>query len=138
MSTSLTISAGVVAHLRCGLHSDIGSVAVEIEEVSRRADRETRPKLYDESLGRFDVIRELLDVVGWTTAETETSVEVDNDRHGRAVVSALNGLLTITRDHLSVDPAYAGAERQRARASCTAREIEAFLRSARLPIVEPD
>jgi hypothetical protein len=138
MSTSLIIPAEVVAHLRCGLHSEIGSVAVEIEEVSRRADRETRPKLYDESLGRFDVIRELLDVVGWTTAETERSVEVDIDRHGRAVVSALNGLLTIARDHLSVDLAYAGAEQQRARASCTAREIEAFLKCAGLPIVEPD
>ncbi len=137
MSTSLTIPAEVVTHLRCGLHSDIGSVAVEIEEVTRRSDRETRPGIYRESLGRFDVIRELLDVVGWT-AETETSVEVNIDRHGRAVVSALNGLLTIARDHLSVDPAYAGAEQQRARAGCTAREIEAFLKSAGLPIVEPD
>ena len=138
MSTSLTIPAEVVAHLRCGLHSDFGPVAFEIDEVSTRADRETRPGLYDESLGRFDVIRELLDMVGWTTVETPTSVEVDLDRHGPAIVSALNGLLTIARDHLNVDPAYAGAERQRARASRTAPEIEGFLKSAGLPIVEPD
>jgi len=50
----------------------------------------------------------------------------------------LGELLTIARDHLSVDPAYAGAEQQQARASCTARGIEAFLRRAGLPIVEPD
>ncbi|HEX4482396.1 MAG TPA: hypothetical protein VH081_01305 [Solirubrobacteraceae bacterium] len=138
MSTSLTIPAEVVVHLRCGLHSDIGPVAFEIDEVSTRADRETRPGLYDESLGRLDVIRELLDMVGWTPAENPMPVEIDLDRHGPAIVSALNGLLTIARDHMGVDPAFAGAENQRTRANRTAREIEGFLASNGLPIVAPD
>ncbi len=138
MSTSLTIPAEVVVHLRCGLHSDIGPVASDIDEVSTRADRETRPGLYDESLGQLDVIRELLDMVGWTTAESPTSVEIDLDRHGPAIVSALNGLLTIARDHMGVDQAFAGAESQRTRANRTAREIEGFLASNGLPIVAPD
>jgi hypothetical protein len=137
MSTSLTIPAAVVVHLRCGLHSDIGPVAFEIEEASTRADRETRPGLYKESLSRFDAIRELLDLVGWTETSKPTSVEVHLDRHKSAVVSALNGLLTIARDQMDVDPTFTGAESQRTRASCTAREIEGFLASNGLPVV-PD
>jgi hypothetical protein len=138
MSTTMTIPAEIVGHLRCGLHSDIGPVAFEIDGVSTKADRETGPGLYDESLGRLDAIRQLLDIVGWTIAEPPVSVDVDLDRHGSAIVSALNGLLTIARDHMDVDPTFAGAEQQRTRASRTAREIEAFLTSNDLPIAEPD
>ena len=127
MSTTLTVPAEIVGHLRCGLHMELGHAAGEIATLSTLRDRESYPDWYTEPLQQLDAARALLDAVGWSLTDSPDSVEIDLDRHGPILVTALVGLLEIERDLMEVDLSFEGAEQQRTRASRAVREIESFL-----------
>jgi hypothetical protein len=138
MSTTLTIPAEIVAHLRCGLHIELGHAAEEIATLSTLRDRETLPDWYTGPLQQLDIARAMLDAVGWSTTETPPRVEIDLDQHLTMLVTALTGLLAIERDLMDVDPLFDRAERQRKRASLAVREIEGFLSDTHLQWPEED
>ncbi|HUB73081.1 MAG TPA: hypothetical protein VL979_03455 [Solirubrobacteraceae bacterium] len=138
MSTTLTVPAEIVGHLRCGLHIELGHAAEEIATLSTLRDRETYPGWYAEPLQQLDAARALLDVVRWSTIEDSEPVTIDFDQHQPILVAALTGLLEIERDLMDVDPSFEGAERQRKRASRAVGEIESFLAYHDLPLSEGD
>jgi hypothetical protein len=127
MSTTLTVTAEIVGHLRCGLHMELGHAAEEIATLSALRDRETYRDWYAEPLEQFDAARALLDAAGWSMTDSPERVEIDLDQYQPILVAALTGLLEIERDLMDVDPSFEGAERQRKRASRAVREIESFL-----------
>jgi len=138
MSTTLTVPAEIVGHLRCGLHMELGHAAEEIATLSTLRDRETYPGWYAEPLQQLDAARALLDVVRWSPIDDSEPVTIDFDQHQPILVAALTGLLEIERDLMDVDPSFEGGERQRKRASRAVREIESFLAYHGLPLSEGD
>lgn len=136
MSTTLTVPAPIVGHLRCGLHSELGQAAAEIDGLSVLPEREAHPEWFEEPLRQLDAVRALLDVIGWGEPAVSEPVEVDLDRHRAALIAALAGLLEIERDLLDVDTSFEGAERQRERAGHAVSEIESFLADNDLPVPE--
>jgi len=86
MSTTLSIPAEIVEHLRCGLHMELGHATEEIATLSTLRDRETHPDWYAEPLQQLDATRALLDLVGWSTTETPEPVEIDFDQHQSILV----------------------------------------------------
>jgi hypothetical protein len=138
MSTTLTVPAEIVGHLRCGLHMELGHAAGEIATLSTLRDRESYPDWYVEPLQQLDAARALLDAVGWSLTDSPEPVEIDLDQHRPIFVAALTGLLEIERDLTDVDPSFEGAERQHKRASRAVREIEGFLADHDLQLPEGD
>jgi hypothetical protein len=138
MSTTLTVPAEIVAHLRCGLHIELGHAAEEIATLNSLRDRESYPDWYAEPLGQLDAVRALLDAVGWSTIDDRKPVEIEVDQHRPILVAALRCLLEVERDLIDVDPSFEGAERQRRRASRAVREIESFLADYDLQQPEDD
>jgi|HubBroStandDraft_2_1064218.scaffolds.fasta_scaffold06985_2 hypothetical protein len=138
MSTTLTVPAEIVEHLRCGLHMELGHATEEIATLSTLSDRETYPDWYAEPLEQLDAARALLDAVGWSTTDNPEPVEIDLDQHQPILVAALAGLLEIERDLMDVDPSFEGAERQHKRASRAVHEIESFLADHDLQLPESD
>lgn len=138
MSTTLTIPAVIVGHVRCGLHGELGQAGSEIDELSTLPDREAYPERFGEPLRQLDAVRALLDAIGWGETENPEPVEIDLDCHRSTLLAAITGLLDIERDYMDVDPGFEGAERQRERSRRAVREIEDFLASNALQQPEGD
>jgi hypothetical protein len=138
MSTTLTVPAEIVGHLRCGLHMELRYAAGEIAALSTLRDRESCPDWYAEPLQQLDAARALLDAIGWSLTDSPEPVEIDLDQHRPIFVAALTGLLEIELDLADVDHSFEGAERQHKRASRAVREIDGFLADRDLQLPESD
>jgi hypothetical protein len=100
MSQILTVPAGMVGHLRNGLHSSIGDAVQEIAHVVDIPDREQHPELYREPLAHFDAVRAFLDLIGWGETDPPVEVSVDLHEHRRALTDALRIALLAGNDDL--------------------------------------
>jgi hypothetical protein len=96
-TTILTVPAEMAEHLRSGLHSGIGDAAETIAQIASEAGREQHPEWYREPLARFDRVRALLDVIGWSATDPAVEVSVDLCEHRQAVLDAL-GVAMIVGD----------------------------------------
>ncbi len=123
-----TIPAEAVVRLREALHSELGNVAQELDEIvvtSGRAHDDWSPPV-----ARFDRTRVLLDEIGWNERDPERDAEIDADQHGQVIVAALSDLLESER-YLMAEEGPA-VEKQRQRASAHALTIETFMAAAGL------
>jgi hypothetical protein len=83
MSTTMTVPAEIVGHLRCGLHVELGHAAEEIATLSTLRDRESYPDWYAEPLRKLDAARVLLDAVGWSMIDTPSPSRSRSTSTGR-------------------------------------------------------
>ena len=90
-----TIPAAAVAQLRVALHSELGNVAQELDEIvvtSGRARDDWSPPV-----ARFDRTRSLLDELGWNERNPERDIDIDLDRHRQVIVEGLREALESER-----------------------------------------
>lgn len=64
--TTITIPAEVARVARSAVLTELGEAADQISQASLGYEKEQRPDSFNESLARFDVLRRLLDAIGWS------------------------------------------------------------------------
>jgi hypothetical protein len=98
MSSTLIVPTEMLDCLRSGLHIELGDVAEAISEATDGRKRQAHPEWFTELFGRFDAIRALLAVVGWSTSAPDQDVEVDIDAHRDVLLVALTSQLGVEQN----------------------------------------
>jgi hypothetical protein len=100
MSNILIVPAEIVWYVRSGVHIVLNEVADDIAEAAIGYERQAHPEWFMGLFERFDAIRALLDVVGWSVSGVKDlqGVEVDIDAHREELVRALKAQLAVEED----------------------------------------
>lgn len=128
---TIIIPGYAAREIRGALYHQLGGVAEDIAT----ARREPGPlDEWAEPVARFDRMRALLDVIGWSPRDPERDVEVD-DRHRQALTAAVANDLEIARLLMAEQGEHADGQRERARVRAVT--LEAFAEGAGLRL-DPD
>jgi 16S rRNA C967 or C1407 C5-methylase (RsmB/RsmF family) len=98
MSNTLIVPAEILDLLRSGLHIELGDVAEAISEATDGRERQAHPEWFAELFDRFDAIRALQQVAGWSTSDPDQEVEVDLDAHRDELLAALTSQLCVEQN----------------------------------------
>ena len=84
---TIQIPAELVDLLRDGLRSRLAVAAQQIADADGKLDTREHPERYQDPLGRIDVLRALLEEIGWCNPPND--LHVDLQTHGWALIEAL-------------------------------------------------
>lgn len=96
----ITVPAGMLGELRNGLHTVLGDAAQGISQVTDAGGRERHPEWYAEHRERFERTWALLDLIGWSEPKHPSALRLDLQRHGEAMIEALDVRLLVAEDDL--------------------------------------
>jgi hypothetical protein len=116
-----TIPADSVLRLRQALYTQLAGAAEELARAASRPGRERREECA-EQVAHLDLVRGLLDAIGWRERDPEPDIALDLGRHRPTIITALREHLDIERDLVDTHN-----EGQRERAMTNAAAIEAIL-----------
>jgi hypothetical protein len=128
--TTITVSDAFAPGLRSALLGEMGDAAGDIQDVAVLSDHQSYRERLEELLRRFDVYRDAFLALGWGDRPSE----LDRERHGWAVSTALRAWLTNATYFLDVDVELEGSAEQTRRAHSEIAEIRAFVADAGLEL----
>jgi hypothetical protein len=97
----LTLTAEVVVLLRGVLHAEVARAAEDLSEACSSAPPGDRSR----PLGRLDVLRALMDEIGWSAPERQQPVEIDLGLHGPLLADVMENDLETQRYLADTDDA---------------------------------
>jgi hypothetical protein len=128
---TISIPPQIIGYTRESLCRQLGQAADQIAQISEARGCEHGER-YAKPIQRFDRIRALLELIGWTDREDREVVRISRPRERATLRQALRAQLRIEREMAMENPNLIGAKRQIKIAKRRIREIESFLSELRV------